>query len=132
MIKIAPENLNFQINTTGIDLSYSETEGLSIRLTIIKNEEAATATISFSIVAEFECIGMNFYEAQYENIAIELPAGTTQDSAFYKNTDLSSYEHKIKIYDPRNRFELAEYYIPGNDCYLRIIASKYKLHINEN
>ncbi len=70
MIELIPENLEFQINTTGVEITYSEQEGLSIQLTVIKDNRPAIATILFPIVAEFECVGMNFYESKHEDIKI--------------------------------------------------------------
>ncbi len=130
MIELIPENLEFQINTTGVEITYSEQEGLSIQLTVIKDNTPATATILFPIVAEFECVGVNFYESKHEDIKI-IPSSTAQfDSAFYRNADKESYAGKLKIYDPKQRLGLEEYYIPGNDSFIRIIASPYHVQID--
>ncbi|WP_375575776.1 hypothetical protein [Paracidovorax oryzae] len=132
MIELIPEDLEFQINTTGVEIIYSEQEGLSIRLTVIKDNKTAIATILFPIVAEFECVGMNFYESMHEDIKIA-PSSTAQfDSAFYRNADKESYAGKLKIYDPKQRLGLEEYYIPGNDSFIRVIASQYHVHIDES
>lgn len=47
MIELIPEDLEFQISTTGVEITYSEQEGLSIQLTVIKDNKTATATILF-------------------------------------------------------------------------------------
>ncbi|WP_157836557.1 hypothetical protein [Paracidovorax oryzae] len=130
MIELIPEDLEFQSSTTGVEITYSEQEGLSIQLTVIKDNKTATATILFPIVAEFECVGVNLYELKYGDLKI-VPSPTAKaDSAFYRNGDKNSYAGKLKTYDPKHRFGLEEYYIPGNDSFIRIIASKYHVQID--
>lgn len=129
MIHVAPENISLQISTTGMEISYSELEGLSINLTVKNNSGIlARATILFPLVAEFECISMNFYELHHGVLKIDLTENASAvDSHFYRNIDPHSYRKKLATYDPHARFGLAEYFIPGNDSYLRVIGSKYQI-----
>ncbi|WP_369944484.1 hypothetical protein [Xanthomonas medicagonis] len=131
MIRIAPEVVDFQINTTGVEIGYSELDGLTIRLTVVKEDKVTAATICFPVVAEFECVGMNFYERHFGEMEIVNSSTEMVDSGFYKNLDRISYAEKVKTYDPKQRFDLEEYYIPGNDSYLRVMASKYHVRIDE-
>ncbi|MDA8455424.1 hypothetical protein M4R22_11690 [Acidovorax sp. GBBC 3334] len=71
---------------------------------------------------------MNFYEHHYEVLKIDFSENASaMDSHFYRNIDQNSYRKKLATYDPHARFGFAEYFIPGNDSYLRVIGSTYQI-----
>ncbi|BFO57404.1 hypothetical protein AVXHC19_42070 [Acidovorax sacchari] len=68
---------------------------------------------------------MNLYESKYGDIKIAPSLNAKSDPAFYRNADKGTYAGKLKIYAPKQRLGLEEYYIPGNDSFTRVMASPY-------
>ncbi|HEK1687759.1 TPA: hypothetical protein SMR42_004155 [Pseudomonas putida] len=141
MIKLAPQKVDFVINTTQLNANYDETGSTLIRveaqrLEHIEKDTYAMATLVFERVAEIRCITLNFFEREYQNYAIlgsqgdELETwretGLHPDPKFYEVVESALLAEKNSLYDPANFLSLKHYIVAGYDSYIEIIAGSYQ------
>ncbi|WP_196892251.1 hypothetical protein [Aureivirga marina] len=143
---LIPEEVNFEISTTDLLVKYTERNKTEILLDVLsfknylKNDSYNTIKIEFEIVAEINCISLNFFEKYDENEfeIFKINEGLTDlefwkennyhpDSGFYQVDNSKKLEKNNKIYDPLNRLKLKHFLIVGADSYIEIIASKYNI-----
>ncbi|MEA5669925.1 hypothetical protein VA602_01065 [Pseudomonas sp. MH2] len=141
MMKLAPQKINFVINTTQLNAKYDETGAASIqveaqRIEHIENNTYAVATLVFERVAEMRCITLNFFEREYQNYEIlgsrgdEVETwrktGLHPDPKFYEVVDSALLAETNPLYDPANFLSLKHYIVAGYDSYVEIIADSYQ------
>ncbi|WP_312271702.1 MULTISPECIES: hypothetical protein [Pseudomonas] len=144
-MELIPEKVSFKISTTGVELSLSELDGLSISLGVKVIEQnkvlLRSAKIHFSLIAEMKCISSNFYEFKYGEFTILEDLGADDiekywathkihpDPGFYMISK-SEKLHKLNaIYDPLKRLNLKHFLVTGNDSYYEIISPEYNYEI---
>lgn len=145
MITLIPEEVNFQISTTDILVTYTERNYTAIKLDVlelkdsISRENYTPVEIRFDTVAELKCTSLNFYEAMYDQFEIfNLNDGGDNwkfleengyhpDSGLYQ-VDSSELLEKSKLkYDPKNSLRLKHFLIVGNDSYVELLAKGYSV-----
>lgn len=141
MLYLVPEPIGFIISTTDVEVVYTEHGGAKIRLDAQKSDiqpanaqstdiqpiepmEYEELEIYFPIVAEVNCISLNFYEAHHGEFEILDGQGM---NGFYAVQDSQRLQQRQPLYDPRNRLNLRHYLITGNDSYIELIASDYSV-----
>lgn len=137
MYILIPEDVNFKISTTDINVYYSERGAAKILIDVIFHQNLleqkySPIQIFFQPVAEMRCITLNYYESNYENYVIESSSKDVSQSSdfsiltgFYQVKNSTWLEQSVEKYDPKNRLNLAHYLITGNDSYIELLASKY-------
>ncbi|WP_018887434.1 hypothetical protein [Paenibacillus massiliensis] len=141
MLNLVSEPIGFIISTTDVEVVYTEHGGATIRLDAQKSDiqpanalstdirpiepmEYEELEIYFPIVAEVNCISLNFYEAHHGEFEILDGQGM---NGFYAVPDSQHLQQRQPLYDPRNRLNLRHYLITGNDSYIELIASDYSI-----
>lgn len=143
-IKLTPEKVDFRISTTDLEVIYTESGGVVLRIDVqtfddMNHDKYREVTIGFKTVAELKCITLNFFESKFNEFEIESGSnnrniedfwkvnGYSLNPNFYQVINSEALEKKNKIYDPKGRLDLKHYLIIGCDSYLEIIASQYDL-----
>ncbi|MDN2487021.1 hypothetical protein MML63_15420 [Kosakonia sacchari] len=138
---LAPEQLNFRISSTDLEVIYTESNG--VKLTVeaqslddFRHDKYHEVTFNFSNVAEVKCISLNFSEFNCDEYEISLKiddpltyweqTGINPEPGVYCITNSELLRNKGLVYDPNNRLNLKHYLIMGYDSYAEIIASKYE------
>nr|ELR5042341.1 hypothetical protein [Providencia stuartii]ELR5084520.1 hypothetical protein [Providencia stuartii] len=142
-LQLVPEKLEFKISTTDLEVIYTESGGVKLRVDIqdidnFKNDTYREIEICFLIVAELRCVSMSFFDAHPDNYSIENQSiitnridfweknGYHPDPGVYQIMNSDILKNKRALYDPLNRFNLKHYLVTGNDSYIEIISSKYE------
>lgn len=139
-MQLTPEKVDFRILTTDLEVVYTESNGVKLRLDAqriddVKSEVYREVELTFLVVAELRCITLNFFNNHYDSF--EIKGGINNEMAFWsengyhpnpqfyqvENSDI--LENKRKLFDPNDRLSLKHYLIIGYDSYVEIIASKY-------
>ncbi|WP_447876531.1 hypothetical protein [Serratia fonticola] len=140
--QLTPEKVGFRISTTDLEIVYTESSGVKLRLDAqriddVKSEVYRGIEITFLVVAELRCITLNFFDNHYDSF--EIKGGIDNEMAFWEengyhpnpqfyqvvNSDI--LESKRKLFDPNDRLDLKHYLIIGYDSYVEIIASAYEV-----
>ncbi|MNW28920.1 hypothetical protein D3C74_57610 [compost metagenome] len=141
MLYLVPEPISFIISTTDVEVAYTEHDGATIRIDAEKSNiqptniqptnvqltepmEYEELEIYFPIVAEVNCISLNFYEAHHGEFKI---LAGQEMNGFYSVQDSQHLQQRQSLYDLRNRLNLRHYLITGNDSYIELIASDYSI-----
>ncbi len=143
-MKLIPEKVGFRISTTDLEVIYTESKGVVLRIDVQTLDDMNCGNhreikIIFKTVAELKCITLNFFESNIDSFEIENEPDTFHAIDFWKKNGHHPNPHfyqilnsdvlkkNITIYDPGNRLNLKHYLIAGYDSYLEIIASQYEL-----
>ncbi|CAI1920500.1 Uncharacterised protein [Serratia fonticola] len=140
--QLTPEKVGFRISTTDLEVVYTESSGVKLRLDAqrindVKSEVYRGIEITFLVVAELRCITLNFFDNHYDSF--EIKGGIDNEMAFWEengyhpnpqfyqvvNSDI--LENKNNIFDPNDRLDLKHYLITGYDSYVEVIASAYEV-----
>ncbi|WP_293200653.1 hypothetical protein [Paenibacillus sp.] len=141
-IVLMPEKVDFRISTTDLIATYSESDGVTLRVDIqtrkdLPLDQYQEAALTFSTVAEIRCVTLNFFElytGQVEGIHHQEDMltfwerhGYPPDPGFYQVMNSSILDEKGALFDPRNRLDLKHYLVIGYDSYVEVIASSYQV-----
>ena len=133
MLILKPEKIEFEISTTDLELVYTESGGVKVKveaipLVSINLRKFVSIEISFPIVVEAKCVTLNFYDHNYKNYSIIKGCFGEINltySGFYEVVDSKYLQDNKKVYDPGDKLDLKHYVITGYDGYVELIASKY-------
>ncbi|POE08112.1 hypothetical protein BV921_17175 [Pectobacterium odoriferum] len=140
---LASEKVDFRISTTDVEVVYTESNGVKIKVDIqqiddLKNEKYREIEFHFFAVAELKCITLNFFDFNHDSYKIQdaiddeinhwETTGINPNPHFYQVINSEILREKGSIYDPNNRLKLKHYLILGYDSYIEIIASKYEIN----
>ena len=70
-----PEKLNFRVSTTDLEVIYTESSGVRLKVEVqtfsdFKNDKYSEAELQFNNVAEVKCISLNFLEFHHGEFVI--------------------------------------------------------------
>ncbi|MDV5354766.1 hypothetical protein QM201_07625 [Enterobacter asburiae] len=141
---LVPEKLNFRLSTTDLEVIYTESSGVRLKIEVqtfsdFKNDKYSKAELQFNNVAELKCTSLNFYEFHHGEFVIESINNDVvgywekkdihSDPGVYMVSSSEVLESRGAIYDPNNRLSLKHFIVVGYDSYVEIISSNYEVRV---
>ncbi|WP_046213013.1 hypothetical protein [Paenibacillus wulumuqiensis] len=147
MISLIPEQVDFRITATDLEVTYTESGGVSVRIDIQQREDVEKnhyreMLLQFRTVAELRCVTMNFFEMNHGHI--EMPSapdnvlsfwsrhGYHPEPGLYRIDNSAILRDKENLFDPHHRLGLQHYLIMGYDSHIEVISSGYEYRMIES